>query len=301
MSRTSSITDERLIALIRDADPALNTTPSSGALSPREQRLLERVIASGVVEVEAGERGEDIRTRRPGWQRAWRRRRLVLSVVSGGAVVAAVAASILVLTASKAPSVAFAGWSADPTAPAGGQVGAVEAACLGRLPSSSDAERARADGTAHTPVMGSLLKIAPSEWRVVLSDTRGSFTMLILEAAKGQAQASCMSGSSPSSTVLFVGPVGAQPSSPPEGQVKVVSTGSQGAVSGNAFTYTEGRVGANVTGVTLVLADSTRVSATVANGLFLAWWPGSQQAVSEEVTTSSGTSTHPLANTLRIR
>jgi hypothetical protein len=285
MTEPTPITDETLFELLREADPLAGNPPpavESHAVGAEGERLLQHIIS------------------RPGRRRARQRRRLVLSATFGGGVAAAAAAT-LVFTAGNAPSVAFAGWSASPTAPASGQLVAAEAACLARLPSSSDAERARADGTAHAPVMESLLKIVPSEWRVALSDTRGSFTMLILEAAKGQAQASCLSGSSPSSTTLSVGSVGGQqPSSPPEGQVTVVSTGSQGAVNGNAFTYTEGRVGADVTGITLVLADGAHVSATVANGLFLAWWPGSQQAISEEVATSSGTtSTQSLSNTLQ--
>lgn len=290
MTKATPTTDEQLFEMLRATDP-LGRSVEAEAFGTEGDRLLWRILSSERVSS----------TPRAGQQRAWRRRRLVLSAASGGGVVAAGVAAALVFTASNAPSIAFAGWSASPTAPASAQLVAAEAACLARLPSSSDAERARADGTAHAPVMESLLKIAPSEWRVVLSDTRGSFTMLTLEAAKGQAQASCLSGSSPSSTVLFVGPVGGQQSSPPAGQVQVLSTGRQGAVNGNAFTYTEGRVGAGVTGITLVLADGTHVSATVANGRFLAWWPGSQQAVSEEVATSSGTSTHSFGNTLGIR
>lgn len=293
MTKPTPSTDEQLFELLHEADPLAGNPPLAGeshAVGIEGERLLQHILSSEHV------------ISRPIRQRARQRRRLVLSVTFGGGVAAATAAA-LVFTAGNAPSVAFAGWSASPTAPASGQLVAAEAACLARLPSSSDTERARADGTAHAPVMESLLKIAPSEWQVALSDTRGSFTMLILEAAKGQAQATCLSGTSPSSTALSVGPVGGQPSSPPEGQATAVSTGSQGVVNGNAFTYIEGRVGAAVTGITLVLAGGTRVSATVANGLFLAWWPGSQQAISEEVATSTGTSTHPLglSNTLRIR
>ena len=37
---------------------------------------------------------------------------------------------------------------------------------------------------------------------------------------------------------------------------------------------TVGRVGTDVTGVTLVLGDGTSVQATVTNGWYAAWWPG---------------------------
>lgn len=142
--------------------------------------------------------------------------------------------------------------------------------------------------------MEALLKIAPDEWRTVLADARGSSTMILLEAAKGQARASCLSGSSASETVMSVGPVGGQVASLAAGRAQGISTGSQGAMSGHPFTCTEGRVGADVTGVTIVLMDGTQVSATVANGHFAAWWPGSAQAVAQEVATSSGTTTSRL-------
>ncbi|HEV7942696.1 MAG TPA: hypothetical protein VGP17_07845 [Solirubrobacteraceae bacterium] len=220
--------------------------------------------------------------------------RLGVALTVGGAasVAAAAGAIVSVIGLGAGTQTAFAGWSASPTAPASGQTAAAEAACLARVPSSSDAERARDDGTAHAPVMEALLKIAPDEWRTVLADTRGSFTMIMLEAAKGQAQASCLS--SPSSSVISIGPVGGRVASPAAGQAQVVSSGSQRASAGNQFTYTEGRVGVGVTGVSILLADGTHVSATVANEHFAAWWPGSQQAVSQEVATSSGTSTHQL-------
>lgn len=217
-------------------------------------------------------------------------RRFAALALSGTAGLAAIAGAVMaIMSLSTGTQAAFAGWSTSPTMPAGGQTAAAESACLAHVPSAADSERARHDGTAHAPVMEALLKIAPDEWHPVLADTRGSFTMIMLEAANGQAQASCLSSSS--SAVLSVGPVGGHAGSVAAGQAQVVSTGSQGAPSGHPFTYTEGRVGANVTGVTIVLNDGTHVSATIANGHFAAWWPGSQQAISQEVTASGRTST----------
>src|SRR6185312_12488460 len=57
----------------------------------------------------------------------------------------------------------------------------------------------------------------------------------------------------------------------------------------STLSFNDGRVGAAVTGVTLVLKDGTHVAATVANGWFAAWWPGSQEAQAAEVLTSTGT------------
>lgn len=258
---------------------------------------LRKALAEGAPEVPTAVaerlRRFDYRPRSP---------RFGAALAAGGAVGMAATAgaiiSIVGLGAGTQP--AFAGWSASPTVPASGQTAAAEAACLARVPNTSDAERARADGTAHAPVMEALLKITPGEWRTVLADTRGSSTMILLEAAKGQAQASCLSGASASEAVMGVGPVGAQTGSVAAGQAQVVSTGSQ-SVNGHQFSDTEGRVGTDVTGVTITLNDGTHISATVANGYYAAWWPGSRQPVSQEVATSSGTtSTNQLAPASRV-
>lgn len=215
-----------------------------------------------------------------------RSRRLGAALTAGGVLCAAAMAGVVVsivgLGAGTQP--AFAGWSASPTVPASGQTATAEAACLARVPSASDVERARDDGTAHEPVMEALLKIAPDEWRPVLVDTRGSSTMILLEAAKGQAQASCLSSASTSEAVISVGLVGGQATLVAPGQAQVTSTGMQ-TMNGRSLTYAEGRIGANVTGVTIVLYNGTQVSATVANGHFAAWWPGTQHAVSQRVAT----------------
>lgn len=212
---------------------------------------------------------------------------LGVAIAAGGVVgLVAIAATIVsIIGLDAGAQTAFAGWSASPTVPANGQTMAAEAACLARVPNASDAGRARNDGTVHAPVMEALLKIAPDEWRTVLADTRGSSTMIVLEATKDQAEASCLSDSSASDTVMSVGPVGEQSGPVAAGQVQVLSTGSQGATNGHTFSYIAGRVGTNVAGVTIVLQDGDHISSTVANGRFAAWWPGSQHAVSQEVTT----------------
>jgi hypothetical protein len=217
---------------------------------------------------------------------------LGVAIAAGGVMsLAAIAATIVsMISLDAGTQTAFAGWSASPTVPASGQTAAAEAACLARVPNASDAERARNDGTVHAPVMEALLKIAPDEWRAVLADTRGSSTMIVLEAIQGQAEASCLSDSSTSDTVMSVGPVGGQPAVA-AGQVQVLSTGNQGAVSGRTFSYIAGRAGTNVAAVTIILQDGDHVSSTVANGHFAAWWPGSQHAVSQEVATSTATNT----------
>jgi hypothetical protein len=66
--------------------------------------------------------------------------------------------------------------------------------------------------------------------------------------------------------------------------------------SGGAYSLAEGRTGADVTGVTLTLDDGSTVQATVGNGWFVAWWPGSHVVKSAELATSSGTTTQTFDN-----
>jgi hypothetical protein len=60
------------------------------------------------------------------------------------------------------------------------------------------------------------------------------------------------------------------------------------------FSILTGQVGAEVTGVTLVLDDGSSIETTVANGWFAAWWPGSPGVRSAAITTASGTTTQRL-------
>jgi hypothetical protein len=66
--------------------------------------------------------------------------------------------------------------------------------------------------------------------------------------------------------------------------------------AGGAYSLAEGRTGVDVTGVTLTLDDGSSVQATVGNGWFVAWWPGSQVVKSAELATSSGTTTQTFDN-----
>jgi hypothetical protein len=69
-----------------------------------------------------------------------------------------------------------------------------------------------------------------------------------------------------------------------------VSVGRYGfAISGSApYTFIAGDVGSEVTGMTITLADGTKMEATVQGGLFAAWWPSKVNPSSAQLTTSSG-------------
>jgi hypothetical protein len=57
----------------------------------------------------------------------------------------------------------------------------------------------------------------------------------------------------------------------------------------------EGHAGQDVTGATLMLDDGQVIKATIENGWFTAWWPGTHDATDAIVTTASGTTSEHLA------
>jgi hypothetical protein len=62
---------------------------------------------------------------------------------------------------------------------------------------------------------------------------------------------------------------------------------------GQQVTLYEGRVGPGVVGVSLVLADGTKIVTTTGNGCLLAWSPGTQGVRTADVATPSGLATAP--------
>jgi hypothetical protein len=61
-----------------------------------------------------------------------------------------------------------------------------------------------------------------------------------------------------------------------------------------AYTLIDGRTASGVTGVTFVREDGQDVVATVTDGWLVAWWPGTAQTTSVQVTTAYGTTSERL-------
>jgi hypothetical protein len=53
--------------------------------------------------------------------------------------------------------------------------------------------------------------------------------------------------------------------------------GSGSGLGGDAYAYATGRVGSEIGGVVIALADGTSVTASIGGGRFAAWWPGEAQ------------------------
>lgn len=164
---------------------------------------------------------------------------------------AAAVAGAAIVLASSAAP-AFAGWTASPTAPQPGQVAAAEQQC---------------DAGAGAPA---------------LSDTRGPYTASIF--ADGS---TCLSGNG--ITINSSG-TGDPNASIPAGTIELGGAGESDS-AGNALTMVDGRIGTGVTSVTITRSDGSSVQATVKNGWYLAWWPGTQRAVTAKVATANGTNT----------
>jgi hypothetical protein len=192
--------------------------------------------------------------------------RLILRTAGAGAAIAAGAAAAIIFTAGGTPN-AFAEWRAEPTPAASGQVQTAESEC-----------QRNSALVSRTPAV---------------VDTRGPYTLLVYTDASGVGL--CVTGPS------FNSPTGQPPFAPfRDGGVSLTASDAirrtdTGSVLTKTspmaeFDFNAGRVGADVSAVEFVLENGSRVQATVANGWFAVDWPGNQQAVTAEITTTGGTS-----------
>jgi hypothetical protein len=86
------------------------------------------------------------------------------------------------------------------------------------------------------------------------------------------------------------GSVSSTPANVPAGHV-LLSTSHLTNRDGQAYSFADGHTGAEVSGVTLILDDRTKVQATVANGWFVAWWPSGHEVKAADITTPAGVRT----------
>jgi hypothetical protein len=171
----------------------------------------------------------------------------------GATAVAAAVGAIVTLGSNAAP--AFAGWRPTPSTPAPGELARAAQACGQGLGSP------------------------------VLTDSRGPYTASIY--ADSTTSDVCLSGNGVSMSSRSTSRA---PASVAAGHIQLDGGGTRDS-AGNALTLVDGRTGADVTAVTIQRNDGSSVQATVANGWYLAWWPGTAAARNAEVATASGTST----------
>ena len=244
-----------------------------------------------------------------------RDQRLRAPAIGVGALAGAATAGTALAVVLGGSTPAYAGWRAMPTTAAAPSP-AADASCQSQL---SDAPAGPAGAS-----------LGSGAWQSILTDVRGPFTVALFQ--NDGAYAACFT--SPSFTEIneLSSPTagGAQ-----SGELRVNSTSAAGAGSGGsgpgagqsavvlegtssgdlnqvvenhltttsqgAYTLIDGRVANGVTGVTLVRDDGQDVVATVADGWFVAWWPGADSpATSAQVTNAAGTTTEPFVSSAKL-
>jgi hypothetical protein len=221
---------------------------------------------------------------------------------------AAVALSLSLVGVGGGPQRAFAGWAPVPTPAVSGRRAAAEAACLKETRSSvarylKDVRRLESrqstrehSGRRHNwhRLLSSLE--AAGGWRTAIADTRGPYTLVVLTDRDGIA--TCLTGPDPSrivgSSIGFGSPGARLPSAPTDGIVELGVGYTAADVERYGFSHADGRAGAGVKAVRFVLGDRTRVTASVASGWYLAWWPGDRSAVATETLAGGRTSIRPI-------
>jgi hypothetical protein len=194
------------------------------------------------------------------------RPRLAVGALAGSA--AAAAATVAVITLGAGAPDAFAGWTRTPSHASRAQIAAAGSDCASRLAGTQSA--------------------LPTGTTPVLTDTRGPFSFVIY--ATDNSTAVCVDGPGFTSVMGTNGP---DAGVTPAGEIRLNSQHLT-TRDGHPYSLVEGHVGAGVTGTTLVLDDGTKVTASIANGWFAAWWPGNHAVTSAEIATASGTRTEQV-------
>lgn len=236
--------------------------------------------------------------------------RVTIGAAAGVAASTAAVVSILVVGSA---SPAFAGWQATPTSPTPGQLATAEASCRAQLASPFTS----VDGRGSSPI---------------LTDVRGPYTVAIY--ADGSSDVTCftgpsftaVSGNTVTSTAQggsargfgsISGASGAGPRSqsqsssrsasggPTSGPAAGPGPGSDGAggelsashftlSNGSPYTLVVGHTNNTLTAAVVERSDGSNVTATTGDGWFEAWWPGTAQATTVKVISSTGTTTLPI-------
>jgi hypothetical protein len=224
--------------------------------------------------------------------------RLKVGSLAGAAVTTGTVISVVVLGGA---SPAFAGWSAAPTVASAAQTGTADGSCQAQL-----AQLASAPALAG-PTEG-------SAWTPVATDVRGPFTLVVYQG--GPTDATCLTGPSMTAVSVSTGNgaterISGSGSSTGAGtadgsssvsvlrgsgsdDIEQMTTAHLDSAAAGPYTVVDGQADAAVTRVTLVRSDGEDVEASTGSGWFVAWWPGSLDAASAQVTTGNGVASEPI-------
>lgn len=272
---------DSLMERLGAADPAMSATPDRDTVEAVLRQVFSADTSSASANDELAARGISGSRSLSGRQFGLGlrstgppRRDLKRWAAVGVAAVAAAVALLVVGTKGGGPASAFAGWTADPTRPAAGQLQGAESACAARYRYPS------------------LTGLAPT-----LSDTRGPFSVLLY--AQARTLTTCITGlprAVNKGTVVLGGiPVPSATTIAPDSvRLEGIQFSFGSRATGSAARIVTGQTGSGVTAVTLNLNDGSSVVATTTNGWFAAWWPSRQGVRSADITTATGSTTQPL-------
>jgi hypothetical protein len=106
---------------------------------------------------------------------------------------------------------------------------------------------------------------------VLLAETRGDASLTVVR--KGDHPVVCLRVTS-TSPILW-GDLRGSDTAATLAPTKVASNGfTMSSDSGHRFTYTAGQAGADVSSVEVITQDGTKITASLSNGYWAAWWPG---------------------------
>jgi hypothetical protein len=191
--------------------------------------------------------------------------------------------------------------------------GAVTLTLVGGTPGSFPGWTAAAGAATVTEVSSTSAVCGLDPTSVILSQARGTYTVVM--AKTGDVTTACLADSqqlaivstqqlSSGGTLMSMGgnASGAldtwnsatlgEETAETAGPLNV--TGHMTVVGEGPLTVVDGQAPHGATAMTVVRSDGTSVEATVENGEFFAWWPGSTDAVSATVTATSVTASQPF-------
>ncbi len=199
------------------------------------------------------------------------RRRLLALAAAGPATVIVIA--VLIIQSLAAPPEAFAGWTAVPSAPDPASAAVVEHECRKFLPEAAQLSDERMFNEEQRHRMEAVGN--PATLPLVAQDRRGEVTLALF--TDGHLYADCtIRTSGRGSAAIGIGWFEGEP----DRAVRLVGgVKAEGSDDVPPMHSVIGQVGPDVASVVIERSEGEPVTATVADGYFLAWWPSAADIV----------------------
>ena len=223
---------------------------------------------------------------------------LVLAVAIGARASQPSGSSASAFIDSSQPS-SYGGWTPTPTVAYPGELLAAKRSCnpviINDLREISNVPSKVSSQIRLNIPSFSIPKLSASRWQVIGADIRGPIVLLNYvyssESVTGEIQ--CLARTGRKSRIGEV--LGNEPTISCCGDdfgqifVQLSANGLSVAVGPISYLIQGGTNLGRVDRVSLVLSDGTHVTATVANGFYLAWWPGKENLIRATISLPQGT------------